>query len=90
MTETTLFIIEAFVGGVVLGAIIITFLWAWDTKDRIKSQAREKADEYGRGWEAGYIEGGRMRFLERCQIARRCRQLEKQIGELQDDQETQV
>lgn len=90
MTETMLFIIEAFVGGLVLGALIIMLVWKCDIRDRDQKSLAEQADSYKHGFHEGYEAGGRMRFLERCQIARRCRQLEKQIEELQDDQETQM
>lgn len=81
MTETTLWIIESFIGGLCIGALIITAVWAWDVRGRDKKETVIKDEAYNTGFDEGYEVGGRLRFRERCQIARRCRQLEKMIQE---------
>lgn len=85
MTETMLFIIEAFIGGVVLGATIIVFVWKGDIKDRDQKSLAEQAEAYESGFQEGFDTGRWLKFQERCRIARRCRELEKQITEMQDD-----
>ena len=82
ISEATLWIIESFVGGVILGAIIIMIVWAWDIKDRTKKSDEQVAEAYDKGCVDGYNVGSKFRFRERCQIERRCRQLEKQIQEM--------
>lgn len=85
MTETMLFIIEAFISGVVLGATIIVFVWKGDIKYRDQKSLAEQAEAYEDGFQEGFDTGRWLKFRERCQIARRCRELEKQITEIQDD-----
>ena len=73
------------IGGLCIGAFIITGVWASDLRDRDRRAEVLKVEAYGRGFDEGYEIGGRLRFRERCQIARRCRELEKQITEIHSE-----
>ena len=86
MTETTLWIIESLVIGAVAGACVVLFMWVWDRKDTDRSHQESLRNAYQEGYQAG----GYMRFRERCRIERRCRELEEQIQEIQDDSTTQM
>lgn len=90
MSITALFFIEGAVVGMAISAAILFFMWASDLRDRDRRAEVLKVEAYDSGYMDGYEAGGRFRFRERCQIERRCRQLEKQITELQDDNEAQV
>jgi len=85
MTETTLWIFESFIGGLCLGAIITMAMWGRDIKDRELVSSHEQS----RAYEQGYREGGRLRFRERCEIERRCRELENMIQEEKNDESIQ-
>ena len=85
MSITALFFIEGAVVGMAISAAILFCLWASDLRDRDKRAEVLKVEAYERGFDEGYEVGGRFRFRERCQIARRCRELEKQIQENQSE-----
>lgn len=77
MSETTLWIIESLVFGTVFGGMIVMSVWMLDIRDR----ERKREDELMTAYEDGIKEGGRLRFRERCEIERRCRELENMIQE---------
>lgn len=81
MTVTTLFFFEGVGIGAVISAAILFFLWASDLRDRDRRAEASKVEAYERGFDEGYEAGGRMRFNERLQIARRCRELERELEE---------
>lgn len=85
MSITALFFIEGAVVGMAISAAIMFCLWASDLRDRDRRAEVLKVEAYEKGFDEGYEAGGRFRFRERCQIERRCRQLEKQIREGIDD-----
>lgn len=85
MSITALFFIEGAVVGMAISAATLFFMWASDLRDRDRRAEVLKVEAYERGFDEGYAVGGRFRFRERCQIARRCRELEKQIQEMRDD-----
>lgn len=81
MSITALFFIEGAVVGMAISAAVLFFLWASDLRDRDRKEKTIEEKAYDRGFDDGYEVGGRMRFRERCQIARRCRELERMIRE---------
>lgn len=85
MTVTTLFFFEGVGIGAVISAAVLFFLWASDLRDRDRKEKTIEEKAYDKGFDDGYEVGGRMRFRERCQIARRCRELEKMIRENVDE-----
>ena len=85
MSITALFFIEGAVVGMAISAAILFFMWASDLRDRDRKEKTIEEKAYDKGFDDGYEVGGRMRFRERCQIARRCRELEKMIMETRDD-----
>lgn len=86
MSETTLWIIESLVFGAVFGGIIIMAVWKWDIRDREKMHEQKQLAAYAEGYE----DGARFRFRHMCRVERRCRELEEQIQEIQDDSTTQM